>query len=1002
MICLLLCVAMTLTGFSACEEKVSYELSLDDALYPGAEIPLVLVSAAGEEPLSEGYEIVVSSGAEVASVSDGVLFIAKTASAGDAFTLSVTVGGVSFTKTFVVTAITAQEVTVLAPDEAKAGDEILLKARISPNESLPVTYQLLRGNATLEGDKLSIGADADYGEYVVVRALCGDAVSAEKHIKVKTYQPRSLTITSEEDACPAGDSLAVRVELSPNYTDLPLYVTFETGGAYAEYDRENALLKVSPNAPEGANILLVASCGTKVAWKNIRVGRPVPRAITVSDGGSAVTTGETRTFTYALTPVNADDSDVEVLLLRGGNFIEWEEGSTTFKVKDSAPRGSEIVFRVSASVEAEDVTVRYLVETVRSASLAISTAANADSYLGEGEQARISAEVVPSDWAGDVIYKVLDGADLVEEVSAGVFAVKAGAGRGVVRISAVTSDGVGSNEVSFSVRGRYERRVYQNWSEVSLKTSKEGHFIWMVLPEIFDVPSEQSTILVPYEVTDLILEGHYDGTEDTVYQGLYFYFRNAATRTVTLSNFATAATYGMGGTVMDFGSSGKTTVILDGANLVRADSPYSLDNAGEKVNGVWQKKVTPTNQDVARRNGMYGHNGVNGGIALSGYSLLFKGEGSLLAEAGDGTDGTNGGDGASAAYTDGVLIYVSGSGGDGGNGGDSGSAIYAYRVEFESGMVTAVAGKAGVGGLGGEAGGTAALSGLSVTAIRGEAGEDGKDGVLYLAVNAKEITGTSYATAKGSVESRKVKATDSLDDLIARMEGYCGVSVYYRAKEIKDPYSAYPMEAQTDFSATMKQAQFLLYTFEMMPKNCWREFAFLNNNAVSIYLVKHINGTKTLGLTDASNRVWFATFETEMRGVIRGGYYNIMLHEFTHVLTYNMTGSKQNAFKKNLTNVNKGGPGYASTSTSGVYGVEDGNTAATSYFLTSYSRTDFKEDAAETLSLCSVFVSRPDFLEEGTHIREKFELIVNTFAGSFETMSRFKDSNSFAYDHIFE
>ena len=992
---------MTLTVFSACEEKVSYELSLDGALYPGAEIPLFLVSAAGEETsLGEGFEIVVSSGAEVASVSDGVLFIAKTASAGDAFTLSVTGGGVSLTEDFVVAALGAEKITLLAADEAAAGEEIRLKARILPDANLPVTYELIRGNATLEGDLLRIGRDADYGEYVVVSARCGDVVSAEKYIKVTTYQPHSLTITAEEDACPAGESLFVRVDMAPDYTDFPLYITFETGGEYATYDRESSLLTVSREAPEGASILLVASCGTKVVWKNIRVGRPVPRAIAVADGGSAVTTGETRTFTYALTPANADDSEVEVFLLSGGNYIEWETGSTTFKVKETAPRGSEIVFRVSASVLAEDVTVRYTVETVQSASLAISTTANASSYLGEGEEARISAEVSPADWAGDVRYNVLDGADLVEEVTSGVFVVKAGAGRGVVRISAVTSDGVGSNEVSFSVRGRYDRRVYEDWSQVSFKTSKEAHFIWMVLPEDYDVPSEKSTILVPYEVTDLILEGHYDGTEATVYQGLYFYFRNAATRTVTLSSFATAATYGMGGTVMDFGSSGKTTVVLDGANLVRADSPYYLDNDGEKVNGVWQRKTNPSNKEIKQRNGMYGHNGVNGGIALGGYSLVFKGDGVLLAEAGNGTDGTNGGDGASAAYTDGVLLYVSGSGGDGGNGGDSGSAIYAYRVEFESGMVTAVAGKAGVKGLGGEAGGISALAGLSVTATRGENGADGENGVVYLAVNAKEILGTSYVTAQGSVENRKVRATDSLDALIARMEGYCGVSVYYKA--IEDPYASYPMEKQTDASATMKQAQFLLYTFEMMPKNCWREFVFLNNGEIKIYLVKRINSGRTLGLTDATNRVWFATFETEMRGVIRGGYYNIMLHEFTHVLTYNMTTTKQNAFKKNLANVNKGGPGYASTSNDGVYGVWDENTAQTSYFLTGYSRTDYKEDAAETLSLCSVFVSRPDFLEEGTHIREKFELIVNTFAGSFETMSRFKDSNSFAYDHLFE
>ena len=1006
LICLVLCAALVLL-FSCEGTTLTYKVDISGDLYPGSSLAVVVSDSEGESVSLSDLDVTVTSGQDIVTVTDGIVIIAKKAQIGDTFSLSVSGEGISASATFAVAAPPVTKVSVVCDDEAEAGDVITLGAKVLPSvyKDVAVTYAVTSGNATLSDDTLTIGQDADHGEAITVTATYGGVVSAEKYIIVKTYQPKKITITSEVDACMPGDSIAVTVADMPAYINYPLTTDIEEGGGYARYDKALGRLFVDESARIGDVIVLKATCNTLVERATFRVGHPTATAITAESEGRKVVPGETKNFDFILYPANADRDMVTVMLAKGSAYVEWQ-GDTSFTVLRDAPQGAEITFLLRYSDDVQAV-LSFTVEPRVAESVSITTQATMTSYLASGAKATFSAEVFPADWAGDVYYDVLEGADLVEQTSNGVFTVREGADRGIVSVQARTSDGVRSEAVTFSVRGRYLRVVCGSWNDVifSLRSTS----VWFVLPA---ATTADRTILVPREMTDIILEGRYDGTEETAYKGLYFYFRNASEpRTVTLSHFATIADYGLGGTVMEFGSAGQTTIILEGQNMITADTPRYLDNSGEEMDGAWDYRKTPSNRELVWRNGKMGYNGSNGGTAMSGSELVFKGSGSLVLTAGNGTDGTAGGKGANAQYITDVYVYVSGSGGDGGNGGDSGVAIRAEKVTFESGFVRAIAGNAGKGAAGGAAGNVTALGAYSVTAIVGSAGANGRDGVCYPAVYASVIEGAAdrYSDSQGTAKSTRETATDSINILSKKLAAFYGVDLYYGSGvtyEYLHKHKDYKMTKQSDEELSMQQMQMLLYTLSMMPKNCWREFEYVSDEKVTICLVDTIKGGDVLGLTDSYNNVWFATFGVEVRGVIYGWYYNIMLHEFTHVCHYNMeevSAARTRSFEAALETHNYG-LDYGKRVNERVYGVgdEEGNSAENCCFLSSYSRASVREDAAETLSMCSEFTVLPDVLREGTAVRSKFDLIVDTFGKIFETMTPLTAPNLFAYDHLFD
>jgi len=189
----------------------------------------------------------------------------------------------------------------------------------------------------------------------------------------------------------------------------------------------------------------------------------------------------------------------------------------------------------------------------------------------------------------------------------------------------------------------------------------------------------------------------------------------------------------------------------------------------------------------------------------------------------------------------------------------------------------------------------------------------------------------------------------------------------------------------------------------VMPKNCWQEILYRNRlkavgnggaatASIKIYLCNTIksSGSTILGLTDPSNNIWFATFNTDLRGVFYSGYYNIMIHEFLHVFHYNFTSDKRSDFETALSSKNYGlayKKNYGSA-TDRVYGFGSYN-ETNSCFFTKYSRKTVMEDTSETISIAATFSAPIAPMTVGTRLREKVKFISDTFAKEYETFSAF-------------
>lgn len=989
---------LVLCAFFACageKESVSVDFTVEGELVAGSTYSFNVTYSGSKELVAEyeDKECTFESvgGSAVAVIEGNKLKIYDSAVKGASFSVRLSVGDVSVVKTFVVALskpIAVQSVTLVCPESAEAGEVIALSADVLPEgvDALPV-YTVLSGSATVEGNLLKIAEDADAG-VVVVKATVAGVDSAAQTISVTTVQTRLLTLTLARSRALPGERVNFVATKEPADSNYPIEITLEKGGEFALVDNVFNALSIGEDAPLGSEITLVARSGAKEARATLTVGRPAVESIE-GQGGIIPVDNTLRTIDFTVKPESADRASVVISVVEGEDLVEWT-GGDTFRVIAGGD-GDEITFLLESG---EDVyhTVTYKIGHKELTSLTISTS-DQTSYVRSGYSVAFTHTSVPENTEQTIRYRATAGADLVQ-IEGNVVTVKAGAEVGTVTIVAESEDGTVSNPVDVTVSGKYVRREYDSWANVSFATSGENSGVWMVLPPTMNAGS--LTVVVPHNVVDLIIEGHYDGSDETAYKDLYFYFRNTAQRTVTLWNFGTIATEGLGGTVFDLGSSGETEIVLKGQNLIRADSPYALDNTGEKVDGEWKNSYTVASQKQQRRAGKPGYRGTAGGTAVSGYSLTFLGQGgTLVAEAGSGVDGTQGGKGADATY-DGSLTYLSGAGGNGGNGGDSGVAVNAYYVQFLSGFVIARPGNAGVGGAGGEAGSISALAGYDVTKATGAVGVAGEDGTPCSAVKAKRISGNRYSSSVGEVKSLSARYAGSLIDLTERLSRYYGINLYY-GTNLYNPYANYPrrtrytMTKQLNAAALMLQTNFLMYTMSLMPRNCWREVKYRKGVAVTIYLCESITsgeGSTIYGLTNDQNNVWFATFDTDLRGVYYSGYFNIMLHEFVHVFHYNLSKSAKDSFESALSQKNYG-LGYSSTtSTERVYGMP-GYDENNSCFFTSYSRKSVMEDAAETLSIAATFSAKVAPLASDSVLRRKVLLVSEALQREYETLSPF-------------
>ncbi len=950
---------------------------------------IILPVKARENPVT--YEIVA--GAEKVSVSNGVLTVSSAAGSSDDIRIVAVAGGKYSQQVSInVLTIHAESITLPAIGAIHAGESYALNYTVAPNNATHTSAELIISAGTqfahIEGNRLYIEDTAEVGSVISVYAAIGTLHSNTITVTVVSKPVEGVFLVAkyyEENEVMLGDTRELEVAIAPfNATDKDWIITIVSGSEYIDYDSDTRTFTVI-DAVIGEEIIFKASAGGVDSEELVFVivKTPVTTVVLSVDGGTvSVAPGETRSVFALVYPVNATDKYVDIFVEEGEEFVELSEGVLTFS---NAPEGTHVVLRAYADGVASSPLL-FTIVPVPVSSVAISTTDKIIELKG-GDVVVFAAAVLPANATyKQVTYSILSGAQYGSLTSNGVFSVSPEAMRGTVIVQAVSADGVESNTITIEILGTYYIYTPHSWADIDNKPNKFNGYnaLWLDL-RAMPLNADGATLIISADVRNLVIEGAYSGTTATCISNLKLYFLSNSSAYVTLRNFGVAITERFGGVVIDFSTQAVITLDIDGSCYIEAGTPYSPYAEGFTVDGEW----TTASTNYIRMHGMDGYGGFDGGTAINALSITVVGSGSLTLKAGSGSSGTNGGRGADVPS--GISAQMAGKGGRGGYGGNSGYAIFANSITINmTGTIFAYGGDAGKGGAGG-AGGVGPSS-----AYNGADGANGADGQAFSPIYAYTgfvlIDGTLNNIYTGRVIDNAEKRADSYADFARKLEKQYNVDIHY-GTDFWNPYAPtllswrnkYKMAQQNSPAEIMRLMHGLEGAFTMFPHNIFIELAIVNQE-VNIYLVNTItnsSGGVVYGLTNNANTMWLATFDTRLRDTFYSTYYNIMVHEMLHLLTFSMGSTSSNPMKTGLPSYNLG-HSYV-TNASGVYDPQNGYNADNSAFLTRYSKTDFNEDISDNLSLICMLVYKADYLDTGKAINLKCKYIANTYRNYYRS-----------------
>ncbi|NCA66703.1 MAG: hypothetical protein EOM87_01415 [Clostridia bacterium] len=952
---------------------------------------LVMPVKARENPVS--YELV--SGLDKANIVNGVLNISPSARSSDDIKVVAVAGGVRSSETsIVILTIPAESITLDAIAAAYAGEEYSLSSTILPINSTQsnVNYVIASGAgfATIEGGKLIINEDTAVGDIISVYAAIGELHSntIELTVAKKLVESVYLSVKYYEDTdVMLGAIRELDAYIAPfNATIKDWSVTVLSGGDFIDYDAETkSFTVIGGNIGAEIKVKAVADgeCSEILTFTIIRT--PVS-SVTLSTEGEtvAVAPGETRHVVAIVNPANATYPEAEITIQEGEQYVIFEDGVLEFL---DAPEGANVSLRAYADgIYSENLVFTIVPIPVNSVTIATS---DPIVDLKGGDVVVFSGSVLPQNATRkQLTYSVLSGVQYGAITASGTLTIAPEAIRGTIVIIATSADGVVSNTVTVEILGTYYIYSPSGWADVDNKPNKFNGYsaLWLNL-KTMPLEANGTTIIISADVKNLVIEGGYSGTEASCISNLKLYFLSNSVVYVTFKNLGIIITERFGGTVIDFSTQAVITLDINGNCYIEAGSPYSPYTDGFTVDGAWLAAST----NYIRKHGMDGYGGYDGGTAIRARDITLVGDGNITLKAGSGSSGTAGGKGADTPSS--ITDQTAGNGGRGGYGGNSGYAVCANNITINlTGTIYAYGGDGGAGGSGG-AGGVGASSDYN-----GTKGADGNDGLsfapLYAHSNYANQSGAVNTIYLGRVIDNSVTRTETYAVFAEKLERQYKIDIHY-GTDFWNPYAPtlfswngkYKMTQQNNASEILR----LLYGLEgalcIFPQNMFIELSIVNKN-VNIYLVNTItnsSGGVVYGLTSNANNVWFATFDTKLRDTFYSTYYNIMIHELLHTLTFSMGSTSSNPMKTGLPTYNLG---YSYTLTSaGVYDPHNGNTAANSAFLTKYSKTDFNEDISDNISLICMLVYKPDFLEDGRAINLKCKYIANTYRNFYSSFA---------------
>lgn len=905
----------------------------------------------------------LSEGEGVASIEGNRLTLATTADHTDLVGVIATAGGVSSQPKRI-------EISTIQPTSfSMSADALTLRREESARISTTVFPEGSAGRVsldlipseyapryvTLDGETVTVSEDAPEGSFAV-RGTMGALSETLIFEVVKTPVERVVAVKAGEDnTVRYGEIVSVYARVYPSsatYADVTWTVSPEGSLTFTEEGYR------VDTREEGVEITLTATAdGVSDSLVLVTRAIEVERVdVTVSDSLS-VRVGESRSVSAAVYPADATYPEVTLRLVTGGEFARLEEGVVYFE--SIGVGNDEVVVTASAGGIVSRVVFHIVPIPVESVTLSTT---DDITDLRAGDTVVFDAVVLPADASfPQVTYRLITGGELGRIVD-NVFEVWDTAGRGTAVVVAETSDGMVSNEIAITVVGTMQTLVVSSWDALDNNPALlDGHVAVGLDMRSLPMDAGETVLIVSDDVEYLLLIGSYEGTLSSCWTNLYLYFLTTDRVEVCLAGVGIRITSGYTDAVVDFGTQAEVTLRMEGDNYLAAGNAYAPYAGALAVSGSWEEDAHPY--------GMNGFGGLDGGIALSAYQLTITGGGNLTLVGGDASSGTDGTKGASAGD-----LGPAARGGDGGYGGDGGRAIYAYALTYDyEGTLQLYGGSAATGGKGGQGG----AGGLD--------GKHGTDGVtpdpVYVVTTTTSRKGSPLVHMGGLITRKEVRPVSSAQSYATALADHYKVNV--RIGNSTTTLGGYTITKQTDTAKQLLLLRGLDYSLAVFGRNMFIELKACHSagNTVSFNLcgsIKRTLSTGTVyGVTSTGNSVWFATFEPRKRDYMWSNYYNIMIHEMLHLLTFDMGSTSANPLKSGLPAYNLG---YSyTTNERGVYDPSAGYDGTNSAFLTRYSKNDFNEDISDNLSLLCMLTGPCDLTAATAPLTIKAKYITATY-----------------------
>lgn len=921
------------------------------------------------------YEVI--NGNSVADIVDGVLYISREANYTD-------------------------DVRIVAKADGKTSEVAFVKISTVQPESLKIeasSYTLKRGefatikcvvtpsNCTLGEAELVI-PESDYYTYNKLGVLTVSDLAPEGEIEIKAHLG-ALTETirikivktpveridftaSKEGFVRYGDIVELSTNVIPtNATYGDVSISVIEGEEYLNFLSEN-VFEITAHE-EGKQIVIIATAdgvNANLVFETESV--PLEDISVKVDGSSAVSVGTTRTLTVSAVPENAKLQNLEFEIVEGGDYAVLDNNSITFVSVGQSKT------KVAVTVRSGEIskTVVFFVVPVPVESIEISTN-DPITDLKPLDTVCFTAVITPTNASfSNLTYKIQSG-EQFGSIEGNVFTVSETAGKGSVSIYAESDDGVRSNTITIEIFGNVKLLTPATWSSIDNKaTLLDGTKSVRIDFSLLEQNADYTTLIISDDVEYIEFVGKYNQSNSVIYN-LSIYFLTTDNVYCKFENFAIVSNGGFGEYVVDFGNMSTVVVEVIGTNYIEASSVYMPSAADFTVNGLFEGNSS----DYLRKAGMDGFGGLSGGTAINACNLQISGKGDLKLVAGSGSNGTDGTNGADSEST-----VFAGKGGNGGYGGDSGYAIFCDTFICNiKGTLSLIGGNAGNGGTGGKGGINA---NTSYSGVNGIDGEDGKAKYPIFSNTQTIHLTNNYSVTMGKVVNNNQTRTFVYDDFAETIEKFYKINVHYGTDLSNPHYLRFSMTEQTSVVEITKMLHALDYALQVFPKNLYSEIMTESKNKINIYIVKSITrkpSSIVYGLTSDVNNVWFATFDTRLRGVYYSTPYNIMVHELLHVLTYNLDDQTNKNLEKTLPSYNLG---YSYTTTNaGVYDPDKGYGADNSVFLCAYSKSSYSEDVSDNLSMVGMLVTKPDYLAEGKAFNKKIAYINSVYVGFYKTLA---------------